>query len=69
MRTLESGQEVHWPGLIAVILCSLYPKVMNRSGIFSGKVRHPSNCVLYLLGFSRISKNDCIHLLILVVIS
>lgn len=31
-------QEEHRPGLIAVVLRILYPKIMKRSGKFAGKV-------------------------------
>jgi U3 small nucleolar RNA-associated protein 20 len=68
-RETHQVQEEHRPGLIAVILRILYPKVMKRSGKFAGKVRQPSYCVLYLLASSCNPKNDCVLFSKLAVIS
>lgn len=51
-RATHQVQEEHRPGLIAVILRILYPKIMKRSGKFAGKVMQQSSCALYSLATS-----------------
>lgn len=53
-RESHQVQDEHRPGLIAVILRILYPKIMKRSGKFAGKVRQQSYCTLYSLATSKL---------------
>ena len=51
-RESHQVQEEHRPGLIAVVLRILYPKIMKRSGKFAGKVMQQNYYVLYFLASS-----------------